>query len=91
MMHWYGLNRTYCDCLAEMRKLVKHNVSNRQGLDVVMSLIEELQVHGNRMEAALADGKDLVTLRDKIKEAKQEFKDLKAEIEKLEKKKSKKK
>ncbi len=66
---WYGLNRTYCDTLEDMRSIVKNDHINR---GVLNSLIAELQVHGNRMESGLSDLKDLKELREKVKELKEE-------------------
>ena len=76
--NYYGLNRTYCDVLDDMRRLLK--VPNWQSwettVDTMKSLVEELQVCGNRMEASLADLQDLEELHQKIKEKKKELEDL---------------
>jgi len=65
-------NRTLCDVLEEMRKAGK--TRNYSYLD---GLVEEAQTMANRMEAALWDQGDLKRMREERKE-------LKAEIEKLE-------
>ena len=79
---YYGLNRTYCDVCEEMRKLIDHGSSLKSNKEVLRSLVEELQVYGNRMEASLADISDLHSLHEKIKDGKKELKDLEREIKK---------
>ncbi len=70
-------HRTMCSVLEGMRECIKtHNFS------VLPSLIEEAQLMGDRMEAALWDKHDLQA-------AYKERKKLKAEIKKLEKKRDK--
>lgn len=74
----YWMNRTLCDVLEDMRNCHKtHNYAP------LLSLIEEAQVMGNRMESALADKKDLLKmheewheLRAKINKARKEAKAL---------------
>lgn len=67
-------NRTLCGVLREMRTCYKtRNFSPLKGL------IEEAQTYGNRMEAKLSDVKEYERLKEKYKE-------LKAEVEQLEKK-----
>ena len=68
-------NRTVCDVLEEMRTCTKTGYYR-----YLPGLIEEVQSMTNRMEAALYDNKDIKNARDHIKE-------LKTEIEKLEKQK----
>ena len=75
----YGLNRYVCDVLEEMRTSVK-----TLNFAMIPSLIEEVQTMANRMEMALSDMKDLERLKMSIVEKKEE-------LEKLEKKISKKK
>lgn len=70
---WYGLNRTWCQTLDEMRQIVKTGHIRQ---DMMMSLIEELQVYGNRMESALGDLSDLESLHQDIKKKKKELKEL---------------
>lgn len=65
-------NRTLCSVLEDMRDCLK-----TLNFAVIGSLIEEVQVIGNRMEAALYDQKD-------FKKAEKHYKDLKLEIKKLE-------
>lgn len=64
----YGLNRYLCDVLEDMRKC-----NETRNFAPLMSLIEEAQILGRRMEAALEDVADLESLHDKIKEAKKEL------------------
>jgi hypothetical protein len=72
----YGLNRTMCDVLNELRKCYEtRNFAN------MLSLVEEVQSMGNRMEAALYDIKDLKSLHKDIKKAKKELKALEAKNE----------
>jgi len=75
-------HRTYCDVLEEMRKILKYRPSNDK--DILMSLVEELQVYGNRMEAALAYKGDLEKLhkeRTKLNKEVQELKSILPEKE----------
>lgn len=68
-------NRTICDVLEEMRKLhASYNFS------MIPSLIEELQVMANRMEATLETERDYFALRDKIKEKHKELEELEKKI-----------
>jgi len=73
MSNFYGFhpNRTLCGVLEEIRDLDK--VKNYSGL---LSLIEEVQVMGNRMEAALEDNKDIRNASEYISELKKEIKEL---------------
>lgn len=73
------LNRYLCDVFEDMRKCCE--VSNYSSM---MSLIEEAQIMGNRMEAKLEEGKKYSKLYDKVKEAKKHLRKLKKEIEELE-------
>ena len=69
-MYW-GVNRTWCEVLEEMRKADKtRNYSYLQGL------IEELQTYGNRMESGLSDMKDLREGQEKRNELKKEIREL---------------
>lgn len=74
-------NRFLCDVLDEMRKC--HETRN---FSYMLGLIEEAQVLGNRMEAALDDKKDLLRWRKRVSEEKDEYKKLLAETNKLRKK-----
>ena len=68
-----GPNRYLCSVLDEMRALDKlKNYSS------MASLIEEVQVLGNRMEAALEDAKDLEYVYETKKKLEKEIKDLEA-------------
>lgn len=77
----FGPNRLLCSVLEEMRKL--HETRN---YSVLLSLIEEAQVLGNRMEAALQDHSDLESARDHMKAIKEEIKELEKKRDDLAKK-----
>lgn len=63
------VHRTYCDVLHEMRDILKHmdEFNIVQSRSILKSLVEELQVYGNRMETALSYKGDLEKLHDKRK------------------------
>lgn len=72
--NYYHLNRTICDVLEEMRKC-----NETRNYAPLLGLIEEAQMMANRMEAALADAKDIAKmneewhdLRDKVKKLRKE-------------------
>ena len=67
----YGLNRYVCDVLTEMRTCME-----TRNFAILPSLIEETQTMVNRMEMALADMKDLESLKKQIVEKKEELKKL---------------
>jgi cell division protein FtsB len=71
MTRSYWINRTLCNVLEEMRAC--HKTRNYSSL---LSLIEEAQSMGNRMESALGDKRD-------VREMQEERQELKAEIKKL--------
>jgi len=68
---YYGLNRTFCDVLDEIRKL-----DSTKNYSSLLSLIEELQTYGNRMEGALQDSSDIKSMHAMKKELKKEIKEL---------------
>ena len=73
-----GPNRYLCSVLDELRDLDKlKNYSS------MASLIEEVQVLGNRMEAALEDAKDLEYVYETKKKLEKEIKDLEKKKEDL--------
>lgn len=74
-------NRYLCDVLDEMRKC-----NETRNYSYLIGLIEEAQMLGNRMEAALEDKRDLASWRKKVSEEKAEYKKLLAETNKLRKK-----
>lgn len=53
---------------------------------MLFSLIEEIQVYGNRMEAGLSDKRSWKNLRDSAKELKEEIKELERERKIIQKK-----
>ena len=73
----FGINRTICDVLREMRKYTKHMGLTANNDAVFGSLIEEAQIMANRMEAKLYD-------RGEIKAAIGHRDGLKKEIKELE-------
>lgn len=62
-------HRYMCSALEELRALLKVTDSRNVDRNIMLlnSLIEEVQIHGNRMEAALEYGSDIHTLHDKRK------------------------
>ena len=78
-------NRTLCDVLEEMRKTVK-----TLNFSYLLSLIEEVQSMGNRMEAGLYDKNDYEQLLEDREELNNEVKEIKKELKELKKKKEKK-
>lgn len=73
MHYWsYGPNRTLCDVLNEIRKL-----DQTKNYSSLLSLIEEVQVLANRMEAALGDYHDYNAMLREKKKLKEELKSLK--------------
>jgi len=57
-----GWNRTLCAVLDEMRTCYK-----TRNFAPLMSLIEEAQIYGNRMEAKLYDVREYETLKQRYK------------------------
>ena len=77
-LNYYSINRTFCDVLAELRKC--HETRNYA---IMLSLLEELQTYGNRMEAHLEDKRDFKSLHQDIKTLKKERKKLLEEVDGL--------
>ena len=73
------LNRYLCDVIEEARVCVK-----TLNFSYLSSLLEEIQVMGNRMEAKLSDIKDFEKFDEEVSDLKKEVKKLKKEIKKLE-------
>ena len=74
----YWVNRTLCAVLEDMRLCCK-----TLNFTPMVGLIEEAQIKGNRMESGLDDKKDLIAMNEewrelkiKVKEARQELKEL---------------
>lgn len=79
-LHYYGTNRTLCDVLNEMRKCYEcHNYAP------LLSLVEEAQIMGNRMESGLSDKRDLLNLAEERSSLRKEVKELEAEVANLQK------
>lgn len=76
----YGLNRYVCDVLRELRDIIKLCEVTKRQENLLLSLVEEAQVMVNRMEAKLADSKDVELLHEEITKAKEELKELKQEV-----------
>lgn len=74
----YFPNRTLCAVLEEMRKL-----NETRNYAALLSLIEEAQMLGNRMEAKLFDVKDRESLIEDISKLKKELKALRKEKKEL--------
>lgn len=75
---YYGSNRYLCAVIEDMRRM--YSTYNFSGM---LSLIEEVQVLGNRMEGAIDDKSDLESLHDDIKAGKKELKQIRKEIKAL--------
>jgi uncharacterized protein YlxW (UPF0749 family) len=73
-------NRTVCAILEDMRSCFK-----TYNFAAMLSLIEELQVRGNRMEAAIDDSHDLEAMLDERRELRKELEDLQKKIKNLKK------
>lgn len=78
---WFGKNRHLCDVLDEMRKC-----DEVRNYSMLKGLIEEAQVMGNRMESALSDQKDLLTVQSEYDKARRAYKKLEKEYKELQKK-----
>lgn len=76
---WFGNNRLICDVLGEMRKCYE-----TRNFAHLLGLVEEAQSYGSRMESALQDQKDFISLQKKISDAKKELKALNNEKESME-------
>jgi len=82
-MDYYGHNRPLCDVLADMRKLLALKTWHETTGELLLSLVEEVQILGNRMEASLYDVNDLESLHDNIKTKKFQLKELQKEINEI--------
>lgn len=89
-------SRSYCSVLHGMREILTANFTDKALLGVhkgyevsmnvpiiLMSLIEELQVYGSRMEAHLTDRKQFEEMKIKAAKLKEEIKELRAKKEEL--------
>lgn len=78
-MSWYTYpNRTLCDTLEEMRKLIKLEKATFEpnGQNTLLSLVEEAQTYANRMESAMEDWSDVREGHEKKHKLKKEIKEL---------------
>jgi len=71
-------NRTMCEVLEEVRTM--HKTRNYAGL---LGAVEELQIMGNRMEAALHEQRDYQRWHEKVKEERKEMARLRKAADKL--------
>lgn len=77
-MGYYGTNRYVCSVLDEIRACHKtHNYS------IIPSLVEEVQVMVNRMEAAIADASDIKSLKEERSKLKKEVRALEDKVKEL--------
>lgn len=67
-------NRTVCSILADMRKAYE-----TRNFSYLLAMIEEVQYHANRMEAAIGDMKDIERFTKTRSEIKSDIKKLIAE------------
>ena len=79
-------NRTYCDCLTELRVFL--DTFDGQKLtdtrkSVIFSLLEELQTYGNRMEAAIYDYGDVLHEFETLTKLKREIRKLEGKKRRL--------
>ena len=77
-------NRTYCDCLRELRDFLVHTKLTESQMALAFSLLEELQTYGNRMEAAIYDYKDMMHKYKTIKKLETAIRSKKSQLRKLE-------
>lgn len=76
--YYSGPNRTICSALNEIRACFKtHNYAP------IKSLVEEVQVMANRMEAALYNQKDIMEMEEYRSQLKKECKELEAKKKEL--------
>lgn len=90
-MSWDDRNwphRTYCDVCAEIRKLIETATPEtyQSTLSTISSLVEELQVYGNRMEAGLDYGRDIAKLHEDRKKLIQKVRRLNLRVKNLDEK-----
>lgn len=75
-MRTFWLNRTACDVLNEMREVLKRSGTPDVTKAMLESLIEEIQVMFNKMEAALADKRQIKEINEERQKLKLKYKDL---------------
>ena len=75
-----GLNRYMCQVLDELRDITKVSGLTKREQNLILSLVEEIQVMGNRMEAKLNDVKDLHDIHVVLSNKRKELKELQKEI-----------
>ena len=79
-------HRTFCDTIAEAKAVAKNlsRYNSKRSRDILVSLLEECQTYGNRMEAALYYQQDINSLHKQRKELREEVKRLRLEAGKKE-------
>lgn len=78
---WYSYpNRTLCECLDELRALLKRSQEDKYARNTLLSLVEEIQVYANRMEASMSDAKDVRRLHAKKKKLEKKIKALEEKL-----------
>ena len=75
MDRYYWKNRTLCDVLRDMRRC-----NRNRNYAPLKSLINEVQIMGNRMEAGLIDIADLSKLAEAQSEARKELRALNKKV-----------
>lgn len=77
-MHYYR-HRTMCDVLEDMRKC-----DSTKNYASLLSLIEEVQIMGNKMEAGLGYKKSIEDMHEECKRLDKKLKEKKKELEAVE-------
>ena len=82
-------NRTYCDCLIEMRDYLNVLQEGNQKFTnknkwYLICLVEELQTYGNRMESAIYDYKEILRTYRTYKKLKVAVRKKKGQLTELE-------
>ena len=78
MENSWWLNRTMCDVLEEMR-----GMDRTKNYAPLLALVEELQIMGNKMEAAINDINDIEEMTKKRSRLKKEIKKLRQDKQEL--------
>lgn len=75
----YYINRTLCDVLGDMRLCCK-----TLNFSQILSLVEEAQILGNRMESAIHEKGDIASMNEEWTTLKKKIKELRKEVKELE-------
>lgn len=79
MADYFWLNRTLCDVLEDMRRCYK-----TRNFSPILALIEEAQIMGNSMEAAIGDKDNRKELKEQYSVMRKKYKRLKRKLKVLE-------